>query len=830
MVLKWGIVLLLIPASAQEISKPHLITFTILDESANPVTGAILTIQPQYGELSQLTTNSVGQAFFALRNICPCHVHVEKSGYFASDLEQSDSAQAQVNVQLKHVQMVLQSVDVNASTIEPDAMQLADKHTMSVQDIVNIPYPTSRDIRQILQYLPGVIADRSGRAHIAGSEQWAVLDTLDDFDIRSPFDGSMAMRFSADAIRSIDKEGTRIPVEYGRNTGGVIAFHTGTGDDRLRFNITDFMPQFEELNGLRFDKFVPRVTFSGPIKKNQAWFFDGIETEFLQHYVPQLPRDQRTDFQSRGSNMFRLQWNSGPQTVIKAALLFNDMHTPYEGLNVDRPRQSTVRHNTIAWFPYVRIQQGIGRGMLDAGVGVVRFGSHSVPHSGSGVFTLRPEGSTGSYFQSVDNVSQSVQTNASYYLPPSHWAGLHHVKAGVEMNELRFQEFTRLEPIRYLRENHTLLRMSTFTPVPAFSRHNLAAGAFIEDHWSAGRLLLEPGVRMDWNEITRHPVWSPRIAAVVIPNPRRQNTKLAAGIGIYFEQTLLEFLQRALLGPRADTYYTANGLAPLGPPVVTAFTYDPHSLRDQYAINWSLGLEQRLPGAMLLKANYIHKHVYDAFVYTGQAAAESPSSLEEAGRFGNTYRLTNNRQDVDTEFDVDVRKNFGRGYSFDVAYARTMAHTNAAIDYQPTVSYVGPQQAGPLPWDSPNHITSYGWFPVPLSRLAKRWDFGYTFNWHTGFPYTAVNANDDVVGQVNGYRFPNYMALNPGIEWKFHFHDMYFGLRTVIENVTNAADPFFVNNNVDSRAFGRFSTPVGRSFSARIRLIETKRKASIFFR
>ena len=66
------------------------------------------------------------------------------------------------------------------------------------------------------------------------------------------------------------------------------------------------------------------------------------------------------------------------------------------------------------------------------------------------------------------------------------------------------------------------------------------------------------------------------------------------------------------------------------------------------------------------------------------------------------------------------------------------------------------------------------------------------------------------------------MDFSPGLEWKFHFHGQYWGLRGVMENATDAANPLVVNNNVDSPQFGVFSEPEGRAFTARIRLIGTR--------
>jgi hypothetical protein len=150
------------------------------------------------------------------------------------------------------------------------------------------------------------------------------------------------------------------------------------------------------------------------------------------------------------------------------------------------------------------------------------------------------------------------------------------------------------------------------------------------------------------------------------------------------------------------------------------------------------------------------------------------------------------------------------------------ARTNAALDYSPTLSLLGPQQSGPLAWDTPNRVVSWGWLPLMLPKLKKSWDFVYTLDMHSGFPFTAVNANQTVAGPAGGQRFPEYVSFSPGLEWRFHFRGSYFGLRGVLENATNSSDPYVVNNNVDSPAYGTFTEPLGRAFTTRIRLIGTK--------
>ena len=162
------------------------------------------------------------------------------------------------------------------------------------------------------------------------------------------------------------------------------------------------------------------------------------------------------------------------------------------------------------------------------------------------------------------------------------------------------------------------------------------------------------------------------------------------------------------------------------------------------------------------------------------------------------------------------------GYTLFASYTRSSARTNAALDYMPTLSLLGPQQSGPLAWDTPNRTISWGWLPVPLPKVGKNWDVVYALDYQTGFPYTAVSANRQVTGGAGAERFPNDVNFSPGLEWRFHFRGAYFGLRGVIENATGSENPAEVNNVVDSPEYGTFSEFQGRAFTARLRLIGSK--------
>lgn len=810
----FGIMLLLasIPLALAQADTP--VTLTVVDDGGHSVANAEVTIAEPGRAAVRVWTDYAGRCQFTLQQSEPYQLHIAASGFYPANEASEDPHVESLRVALTHERLLQQQVQVTAAPTGIDTQEPSDALTLDTPAIVNIPYPVSRDIRTLLPFIPGVVGDPFGQVHVMGSEFWETLYQLDGFDIRSPASGQLALRVSADAVRSIDTETTRYPVQYGRSTGGVIAFSTGMGDNRFRFNATNFLPSFHDINGIRFDKAVPRFTLSGPIVRNHAWFFDGLETEYDNIYIKELPNGANTDELIRGSNLLKLQADLGSSNSLTGGLLYNGYHSPYDGISPLVPQQSTTKRDTTAWLPYVRDEQRLPSGvLLQAGFGVLQFRDGYEPH-GNSQFTLTPETSKGSYFQNLVGTSRRDEGNAALFLPRRQWLGRHDIRGGIDLDHIRFGERAINAPVDYLREDGTLLRRSVFTTAPPFTRHNAELGAYLEDHWNTSLvngLMIEPGVRIDWDEIVRQPLLSPRIAFVYAPAP---NTKISAGVGVYYEHTQLDYLEDALGGSRYDTYYDADGVTPSGPPQLTSFTYNQAALHEARAINWSVGVEQKLPGAIYAKANFIDKNVSDLFNYVNQ---NGPGALS-----GN-YLLASNRRDHDYAAEIEGRRTFGEGYTLFAAYTHSIAHTNSAIDYSPTISFLGPQQSGPLAWNTPNRVLSWGWLPFYVPMFKKSWDFVYTLDWHNGFPITSVNANDQVVGAVGSHSFPDYLSFSPGLEWRFHFHGYYFGLRGMMENATDRQNPTVVNNNVDSPQYLMFTEPLGRAVTARIRLIQSKK-------
>ena len=165
---------------------PRLTAISIVDETAAAVADAQVTVQEPGRAVVRLASDYAGHSSFTLLGNQPYILRVQKPGFYQAVMNSTDPETREIRVVLHHEQMLVQQVSVTASVPGIDPEQTTDARVMNVPEIINIPYPTSRDIRNLLPFYPGVIADETGQVHVVGSETYATLDKLDGFDIRSP--------------------------------------------------------------------------------------------------------------------------------------------------------------------------------------------------------------------------------------------------------------------------------------------------------------------------------------------------------------------------------------------------------------------------------------------------------------------------------------------------------------------------------------------------------------------------------------------------------------------------------------------------------------------
>jgi hypothetical protein len=782
-------------------------------------------------------TDFAGRCSFAALAAGTYALRVEKEGFYAA-VESSVpiAAGSTIEVRITHQQEVREVVNVRESPPGIDPGQVAAQETVSGLDVLNIVYPATTDYRNALGFIPGVVRDQSGQPHVAGAETYQTVTLLDGFNVTQPANGQLLVRVSTDAFRSIQVEPSREPAEYGKGSGGVLSLNTGIGDDHFRFSATDFIPSMQNKHGWRFDQFLPRATFSGPLEKGKVWFYNAFDGEYNNTIYTALPVGADSDHAVRVGNLSKVQANVTRRDILTTSFLVNHLHDQYAYLSPLSPQLSNPKDVENAYAMSAKEQHSFEGGeLLETGFGFDEYRVKLEPY-GAMPYSESPSTTNGSYYLQAETRARRWQAPANLYLPSHEWHGRHDLKTGVDLDLISYDATFARQPISYLTgltapgagvtclnaaagADFPCTRYSTFGAAPLHEQVNEEISAYAEDRWSVtNRLLIEPGVRLDWDEIVRDVAVSPRIAGTYVLDSAA-NTKISAGVGLVYDATPIYLIARPYAGTRQDCFYGTTG--PLNANcsasvpaayITTTFSVDTRELKAPRFLNWSVGLEKKLPGAIYLKAEFLERHGSRGFVYD----APNPAT--------NDFVLQNTRDDRYDALQITVRHKFRENYTVMGAYTRSRAKSNQVLDFNADNPILSAQQAGPYAWDTPNRFLSWGYVPLFKLPVVHQLEVAYSMEARTGFPFNQLTEQQQLLGAPGAQRFPDYFSLNVQLEKRFHLFGYYLALRGGFDNITGRCNPFVVNNVIDpvNHPLPTFSACEGRAFTSRIRLLGRK--------
>jgi hypothetical protein len=781
------------------------LTITVLDENGVAVAAARILLQgPAIAFHCQ--TNLVGECHFVPLPSGEWRLRVEKEGFYILTLSPVQSS-GTLEVSLTHQREIRETVNVTESPPAIDPSQVSSREQLSGIDITNIPYPNTRDYRYALNYIPGIVLDQTGQPHIAGGETYQTLVLLDGFNLTQPANGQLLVRVSTDALRTVNAETTRLPAQYGKGPAGVVDLETGIGDDHYRFAATNFLPSFQNKKGWTLDKVDPRFTVSGPIRKRKIWFFDGLDGEYDNLVILDLPAHEDTNHIWRTGNLAKLQANVTARDIVTTNFLINRLHDDHFKFSTLAPPTTTPEDSESAYITTIKEQHVFAKEkLLEVGFAFDRYGVAQIP-TGTASYVLTPESAQGNYYLHASTVARRLQGLANFYVPRlGH--DRHDLSFGVDIDRVSYDQLFERSPITVTRacpannpSCYPISLRSVFSGAAPSTTLNAEMSGYMQDRWSAThRLLIEPGLRFDWDEVVRRPLFSPRLAATYVLNDSG-TTKISAGVGVIYQSTSLSLIAQPEAGSRTDTFYDLNG----NPTTFdTRFRVDRGLLNAPRFINWSVALEQKLPAQLFLKTEFMRRSGIHGFVFD-----TPPGSTD--------FLLQNSREDTYYSFKIDLRRTFRQRYVLTGSYTRSGAHSNQVLDYSLDNLVISRQVAGPYPWDAPNRFISWGILP-----LAKGFDFAYSLEARSGFPFPILNQQQQLVLPPGKYRFDKYFTLNPHIEKRFHALGFYWALRGGFDNITNHQNAYVVNNILGSPQYLTFSNFDRRAFTARIRFLGRK--------
>ncbi|HYL37080.1 MAG TPA: TonB-dependent receptor [Bryobacteraceae bacterium] len=810
------LLLVVVRASAAEVT----LNGRVVDENNAPVPGAAVSLRtaaPPNAPGLQVMADQTG----AFRTVLPAAgaylVTVTHVDFFALQDRRIDLREGanEIVLTLNHVHNTSESVNVSASPSPIDIEQTDSERHLTGLEMFEIPYPNTHDFKNALPLTPGVLRDTAGSLHFDGGSENQMQYSLDGFNISDPLTGTFNTQLSVDAVQSVDFLSGRFSPEMGKGSSGALAVHTESGDDSWRVSATNFVPGVDVKNGVRIGTYTPRFNFSGPIRKGRAWFFNSVNGNYNQLFVPDLPSGQNTRTSYGGSDVLHAQFNATPANILFVDLLMNYNNTPNSGLGALDPIPTTTDQRSREWFSSIKDQTYVGRTLLEFGFADLRTFARVIPQ-GQATYLYTPNGRQGNnYIDSTQN-SQRKQFLSNAFFPSFGWLGSHQIKAGIDADRLDYSQDTRRTAFDNVGLTGNVLRQVAFVGSGVLERPSLEASSYILDNWNLRpELNVQAGVRQDWSELVRDVALSPRLSFSYAPFPSK-NTKVSGGYAVTYDFPTPQLFARPEDQYSLTTLYNPDGSIQAGP-AATVFTLGPHLKMSRYQ-NWSLGLEQLLPERILLSLNLLRRRGSDSLTYvnllnSGAPLSPSLAAIDNTSQFIGVYRLENTRRDSYDSAEIRLQQPFGNGYEWMASYTRSRASSNAVLDATVDQPTLFSENAGRLPWDAPNRFLSWGYLPTFL----KNWTVAYLFETRTGFPFNVVDEVGRVLGAPSSDRFPNYLSLNLHLERALHLFGYRFALRGGFNNITNHNNFTVVNSTFGSPQFLSFYGSDGRHFVLRVR-------------
>jgi outer membrane receptor protein involved in Fe transport len=273
-------------------------------------------------------------------------------------------------------------------------------------------------------------------------------------------------------------------------------------------------------------------------------------------------------------------------------------------------------------------------------------------------------------------------------------------------------------------------------------------GAYIQDGWEPIRSLrLDAGVRVDRQRLTGITNVAPRVGAAWSPGESAR-TVVRGGFGWFYDRVPLSALPNRF-APRSRT--------------------------------WSAGIDRRLGKSLLLHSGYIHSG-HSRLIVADPALSGTGKSATR-------------------ELELTAKFTWYAEQQWIVSYTHTRGRGNLNTfdrflgDFPEF--FLRPDAYGTLPGLVPHRLLSWGVFPL---RYGLR--FAPVVEWRNGFPYSAIDANQQYAETPNARRLPAFFSLDTRVSKDIAYRGHKFRIAFSMFNVTDHANWDAVRWNVADPQFG----------------------------
>jgi hypothetical protein len=748
--------------------------------------------------IGKTITDTVGQAIIPDVPAGRYVVHAVREGFADAEtapfeVRAGQTEQALVEMRLTFVR---ESVDVvvpaNSPTESLQPVAVSDVLTGAKMDIQPL---AGDDFQSLLLVLPSIIRGPDGRLRIKGGAATTGALQVSSASLNDPSTGDFDLELPSGAVESVEVLSNPFAAEYGRFSTSVTQVRTKRGTNEWVFKPDNLVPGFGK--GFAFvNKFEPRLSISGPIKKDKLLFGEYIQYRFARTAVKSLPGEPQLGLDSFDS-FTRLDAVLSPRHALTGGLIYFPRKITNATMSTFRPEETTPKFT----------QEGFAIGAVDRLI----LTPHAVLESTLTVRTFEvdqktqgetpmvyaPQGQSGHFFNRQERNVRSLQFVEALSVSKDKWAGDHVFKFGIDLQRSSFEGTNYSQQVDVVRLDGSLAERTTYTPNPALPDvTGTEFAVFAQDRWRVtDRLAFELGLRIDRDDIVEKVNFSPRVGASVSLLPEGRGI-LRGGFGKFSERTPLAVGAFTQYERQTVARFSPDG-TPLGAPVSFVHVIE-GEFKTPESVVQTVAWDQRFGRRFFFKAAYLHRNGSHAYtidpdasrgVLTLASGGESRYwEIETTGRF-----LASEYRDLT------------------VSYVRSKS-TRDLNDYDQFYGnfrnpIIRDNANGLSPTDVPNRIIVRGSIGLP-----GKWVINPIYEWRTGFPWSAVNEFQDFVGPRNeSGRLPNVNTFDFTLvrPWRFKKYSFTAGLK--IYNLFDTGNERDVQANITSPDYGKFFNPIERS-------------------
>jgi outer membrane receptor protein involved in Fe transport len=777
---------------------------SVFDPDSKPAGNVRVRLdQPTEQKQWEATTLADGTFRFDRLSYGTYRLTIHEDGYFDVSSEVRLESSKIVEFTLAAAEKLEQEIDVVArpEPINPDAV--SPQTTVNDEVIQNLPYTGRQNFLNALSLMPGVTRDSTGQIHIHGSSSDQIRYQLDGMNLTDASSGGLASNIPLDAIESVDMDLAGYSAEYGKGSGGVVRVHSQFIGDKYKFNMTDFVPGVD-IREKSVAEFSPRLLFSGPVVRNKLWFMYSGSLRYVHNWIESLPKPDNQQRQTMSDQLLKFQWNLRESHVVTIDLIHNTEFLGNDGLSVVRPRETTtnsIRRGTSLGISERRV---VGGKLIETLLQWTHRQDSNLA-KGTELLEVRPELWTGNYFTDRRGHLQRWHAAQSMAWQTETGSITHRFKAGGEFDYVNSDVNLDRRRFELFNEAGALRSSVNFVGPNTADLINQEYGAFFQD-----RILLHPklqvetGVRYDRERIVGRNNLAPRLGFSFLPRGTTRS-KISGGVGLFYDNITFLNIQLTHLQRRYTTLYTDDGV-PVSAAAPTDVRVSP-DLRNAHGVHWNLAWENEWAPRWVSRIEYIEKNGRDQ---TRLAALPTPAGFDvvynNSGR--SDYRAVEFTVDRPIRTDLRILASY--------TYSNAKARPSVSLDFPDPAVEAIPEV--PVEWNTPHRFVTWGYFPLPSHLNAS-----FSVEARSGFPYTAIDDLNHIVGGYNAKNMPTFFTTNASLEKQIPIpfaNGKRVALRVGVTNLFNHFNPRFVDANVNSPNYGLFTDSSRRHFVARIRILK----------